>query len=65
MDGRLRSENEKLRKQLSAAQDNTVYLERLLERMQTAQHEVNEESRDLRRKVKKLEYILYGKKHQH
>jgi hypothetical protein len=32
--------------------------------MQCAQNETVEESKDLRRKVKKLEYILYGKKKQ-
>lgn len=33
-----------------------------MERMQSNTNEQIEENRDLRRKVKKLEYILYGKK---
>ena len=33
-----------------------------MEKVQTSQQEQLEENRELRRKVKKLEYVLYGKK---
>ena len=33
-----------------------------MEKVQTSQQEQMEENRELRRKVKKLEYVLYGKK---
>ncbi len=61
-DSKLRLENDRLRKQLEGAQESTEYLERLLEKMQVSSAETNEECRELRRKVKKLEYVLYGKK---
>jgi hypothetical protein len=36
----------------------------MMEKVQTSQQEQLEENRELRRKVKKLEYVLYGKKKQ-
>jgi hypothetical protein len=61
-DAQLLKQNEKLRKQLTASTESCEYLERLLEKMQGDKNEISEENRDMRRKVKKLEYILYGKK---
>lgn len=61
-DGQLLKQIDMLRKQLSASTESCEYLERLLEKMQAEKNEVAEEGRELRRKVKKLEYILYGKK---
>lgn len=61
VDKRMRDENERLNKKLATAQDSIEYLEKMLERVQGSQNEGNEENRELKRKVKKLEYILYGK----
>lgn len=63
-DSKLRLENDRLRKQLEGQRESIEYLERLLEKMQATHAEGSEECRELRRKVKKLEYVLYGKKKQ-